>query len=548
MLGIKLFNSTTGLRTGLRTGLKTNLILKQKYGNAFVEGGMGNLSRHARCLSTPVNGSDELKLKDPSLIAIAGFIDNEYIKDAYSGKKFSVYDPSKGVEIAKFPDMGIDEADKAIQAAKRALPEWSQMTAKERSNILRRWYNLIMDNEEDLAKILTWENGKTLTESLGEVRYGASFIEWFAEEAKRLYGEVIPSPSRQQRMITIRQPLGVVGIITPWNFPSAMLTRKFGAALAVGCTVVAKPASETPLSALALCELGKRAGLPKGVIGVVTSHSNTKAIGKHFCESLDISGISFTGSTAVGKMLLKQSADTVKKVSLELGGNAAFIVFEDADIDKAVDGAILAKFRSSGQTCICVNRFYVHSSIKDEFSARLQEKVRSFQVGSGFDKKTTHGPLINSAAVEKVRSHVDDAIQQGAKMLTGGDEKNEIGSMHGYFYPPTVLTDMKESMKMADEETFGPVAGIFTFDTEEEVLEAANNTRFGLAGYFFSRDISRCWRVAEKMQVGMVGVNTGAISSEVAPFGGVKESGIGREGARQGLDEYTEYKYINMAI
>ncbi|KAG0249178.1 succinate semialdehyde dehydrogenase NADP+ linked [Mortierella polycephala] len=544
MLGIKLLNSTTGLRTGLRTGLKTNLVLKQKYGNASVERGMGNLSRHARCLSTPVNGSGELKLKDPSLIAIAGFIDNEYIRDAYSGKKFSVYDPSKGTEIAKFPDMGIDEADQAIRAAKRALPGWSQMTAKERSNILRKWYNLILDNEEDLAKILTWENGKTLTEALGEVRYGASFIEWFAEEAKRLYGEVIPSPSRQQRMITIRQPLGVVGIITPWNFPNAMLTRKFGAALAAGCTVIAKPASETPLSALALCELGKRAGLPKGVIGVVTTHGHTKAIGKHLCESLDISGISFTGSTVVGKLLLKQCADTVKKVSLELGGNAAFIIFEDADIDKAVD----AKFRSSGQTCICVNRFYVHSSIKDKFSARLQEKVRSFKVGSGFDKKTTHGPLINSAAVEKVRTHVDDAIRQGAKMLTGDDEKNGIGSMHGYFYPPTVLTDMKEGMKMADEETFGPVAGIFTFDTEDEVLEAANNTRFGLAGYFFSRDISRCWRVAEKLQVGMVGVNTGSISSEVAPFGGVKESGLGREGARQGLDEYTEYKYINMAV
>ncbi|KAG0196750.1 hypothetical protein BGX28_009795, partial [Mortierella sp. GBA30] len=488
-------------------------------------------------------------LKDPSLIVSAGFIDNEYVKSAFSGSHFPVHDPASGAEIASFPDMGVEEIERAIQAAKRALPEWSQKTAKERSVILRTWYNLILENEEDLAKILTWENGKPLAEALGEIRYGASFFEWFSEEAKRLYGEVIPSPSRQQRMITIRQPLGVVGVITPWNFPNAMLTRKFGAALAVGCTVVAKPASETPLSALALCELGRRAGLPKGVLGIVTTHNNTKAIGKHLCESLDVSGISFTGSTAVGKLLLKQSADSVKKVSLELGGNAAFIVFEDADIEKAVDAAVLAKFRASGQTCICVNRFYVHASIKDEFSKRLQERVRKFQVGSGFENSTTHGPLINPGAVEKVRSHVEDALQHGATLLTGGEEEREIlGSMHGYFYPPTVLTDMRSKMKMASEETFGPVAGIFSFDTEEEALEAANNTRFGLAGYFFSRDVSRCWRVAEKLQVGMVGVNTGAISSEVAPFGGVKESGIGREGARQGLDEYTQYKYINMGV
>ncbi|KAF9572099.1 succinate semialdehyde dehydrogenase NADP+ linked [Mortierella alpina] len=457
--------------------------------------------------------------------------------------------PARGVEIAQFPDMGAEETERAIQAAKRALPEWSQKTAKERSAILRTWYNLILENEDDLARILTWENGKPLADALGEVRYGASFFEWFSEEAKRVYGEVIPSPSRQQRMISIRQPLGVVGIITPWNFPNAMLTRKFGAALAVGCTVVAKPASETPLSALALCELGKRAGVPKGVVGIVTSHSNTKAIGKHLCESLDVSGISFTGSTAVGKMLLKQSADTVKKMSLELGGNAAFIVFEDADIEKAVDAAVLAKFRSSGQTCICVNRFYVHSSIKDKFSNRLREKVAQFRVGSGFEKSTTHGPLINPGAVEKVQTHVEDALKHGATLLHGGEkDKKDLGSKDGYFYPPTILTGMKDEMKMASEETFGPVAGIFTFETEEEVLEAANNTRFGLSGYFFSQDISRCWRVAEKLQVGMVGVNTGAISSEVAPFGGVKESGMGREGARQGLDEYTQYKYINMGV
>ncbi|KAG0337125.1 succinate semialdehyde dehydrogenase NADP+ linked [Podila humilis] len=506
------------------------------------------LARHARGMSTILNASGQLQLKDPSLLKAGGFINNEFVA-AKSGREFPVYDPATGSQISSFPDMDISETEQAIQAAKKALPEWSQKTAKERSGILRQWYNLILENEDDLAKILTWENGKPLAEALGEVRYGASFFEWFAEEAKRLYGEVIPSPSRNQRMLAIRQPLGVVGIITPWNFPNAMLTRKFGAALAVGCTVIAKPAAETPLSCSALVELGRRAGVPKGVVGVVTTHTHTKAIGKHLCESLDVSGISFTGSTAVGKVLLKQSADTVKKMSLELGGNAAFIVFEDANLDKAVEGAIIAKFRASGQTCICVNRFYVHSSIKEKFSQKLQERVRQFKVGSGFDNETTHGPLINEGAVEKVSGHVNDAVKQGATLLTGGDEgKDAIGSKVGYFYPPTVLTGMTSSMKLASEETFGPVAGVFSFDTEEEVLQAANDTRFGLAGYFFSQDVSRCWRVAEKLQVGMVGVNTGAISSEVAPFGGVKESGMGREGARQGLDEYTQYKYINMAI
>ncbi|KAG9072434.1 succinate semialdehyde dehydrogenase NADP+ linked [Linnemannia hyalina] len=503
--------------------------------------------QNPRFLSSAANSFANIKsqLNDPTLITTAGFIDNEFITTSNSGKHFPVYDPANGTEIARFPDMGIEETDRAIQAAKQAFSSWSKTTAKERSTILRNWYNLIIENEQDLAKIITWENGKPLADALGEVRYGASFFEWFAEEAKRLYGEVIPSPNRQQRMLAIRQPIGVVGIITPWNFPNAMITRKLGAALAVGCTVVAKPASETPLSAVALYELGRRAGVPKGVIGLVTTHHNTKAIGKHICESQDVSGISFTGSTAVGKLLLKQSADTVKKVSLELGGNAAFIVFEDADIDKAVDAAVLAKFRSSGQTCICVNRFYVHSSIKDVFGERLREKVEKFRVGSGMEANTTHGPLINKASVEKVRSHVHDALNHGAKLLTGGKESENT---HGYFYPPTVLTDMNNNMRIATEETFGPVAGIFSFETEDEVLELANNTRFGLSGYFFSKDVSRCWRVAENLQVGMVGVNTGAISSEVAPFGGVKESGIGREGARQGLDEYTQYKYINMAI
>ncbi|KAF8970028.1 succinate semialdehyde dehydrogenase NADP+ linked [Entomortierella lignicola] len=501
---------------------------------------------HSRCMSSVLNLKGQLELKDPALLKAAGFINDEFVYNSTTGNNFPVYDPSTGTEIASFPDMGIEETETAIQAAKRALPEWSQKTAKERSIILRKWYDLIIENEEDLGRIITWENGKPLVEAIGEVRYGASFFEWFSEEAKRLYGEVIPSPSRHQRMIAIRQPIGVVGVITPWNFPNAMLTRKFGAALAVGCTIVTKPASETPFSAMALMELGKRAGLPKGVVSVVTTDKHTKDIGKHLCESRDLAGLSFTGSTAVGKHLLKQSADTVKKVSLELGGNAPFIVFDDADIEKAVDGAIAAKFRSSGQTCICVNRFYVHSSIKDQFSEKLRDRVKQFQVGSGFDKSSTHGPLINKGAVKKVHSHVEDAVTHGAKLLVGGDTSQYEG--HGYFYPPTVLGDMNNNMKIATEETFGPVAGIFEFKTEDEVVQAANNTRFGLAGYFFSRDIGRCWRVAEKLQVGMVGVNTGAISSEVAPFGGVKESGLGREGARQGLDEYTQYKYINMGL
>ncbi|KAG0325212.1 succinate semialdehyde dehydrogenase NADP+ linked [Dissophora globulifera] len=513
----------------------------------FAHQKLNTFSVHSASMTTALHGKEQLKLKDPSLLHVAGFINGEFVKEAHSGQKFAVYDPAHGTEIGMFPDMGVQETQSAIQAAKAALPDWSQRTGQERATILRRLSDLMLENEEDLAKIIIWENGKAMPDALAEVRYSASFIEWFAEEAKRLYGEVIPSPSRQQRMFTIRQPLGVVGIITPWNFPSAMLTRKYGAAVAVGCTIVVKPAAETPFSALAICELGKRAGMPKGVVNIVTTHHNTKDIGKLFCESPDIAGLSFTGSTPVGKYLLKQSADTVKKVSLELGGNAPFIVFEDADVDKAVEAAVLAKFRGTGQTCVCVNRFFVHRSIEKEFSDKMRERVAKFRVGSGFDKATTHGPLINKLAVEKVRSHVEDAVALGAKVLVGGDE-SVTSSMNGYFYPPTVIGGMTGNMKLANEETFGPVAGIFVFDTEEEVLEIANNSRVGLAGYFYSRDVGRCWRVAEKLQVGMVGMNTAAISSAVAPFGGIKESGLGREGARQGLDEYTQYKYINMGL
>ncbi|KAG0222231.1 hypothetical protein BGW42_006797 [Actinomortierella wolfii] len=526
---------------------------------AIVARGAGTMMRssaawmHQRQFTTAFDPSGHLKVNDPSLLQVGGFIDGAFIRSSVTSDQFPVYDPARGTVIGSYPDMTTAEAELAIQAAKQAFPQWSQHTARERSARLRKWFNLIIENEQDLAKILTWENGKPLAEALGEVRYGASFIEWFAEEAKRLYGEVIPSPNKQQRMMAIRQPLGVVGIITPWNFPNAMITRKLGAALAVGCTTVIKPAHETPYSCLALCELANRAGIPPGVINVVTTHAHTKEIGQHLCQSLDVAGISFTGSTAVGKLLLKQSADTVKKVSLELGGNAAFIVFEDADLDKAVEGAVQAKFRASGQTCVCTNRFYVHHSIADRFAEKLAAKVAQFRVGSGFDPLTTHGPLIDERAIKKVQGHVEDARAKGATVVIGG----KLGASSddatqkpdgGYFFQPTVMTDMTEAMRIAHEETFGPVAAIFTFQTEQEVIEAANNTRFGLAGYFYSKDVSRCWRVAEKLQVGMVGVNTGAISSEVAPFGGIKESGIGREGARQGLDEYTQYKYINMAI
>ncbi|KAF9978083.1 hypothetical protein BGZ73_003823 [Actinomortierella ambigua] len=509
---------------------------------------------HQRQFSSVFDDSGRLKLNDPTLLQEAGLIDGQYVH-ALGDEWFPVFDPARGKQIGTYPNMSAAEAEQAIQAAKKAFPEWSTLTAKERSTRLRKWYDLILEHEEDLAKIVTLENGKPLAEAAGEVRYGASFIEWFAEEAKRMYGEVIPSPVKQQRMMAIRQPIGVVGIITPWNFPNAMITRKLGAALAVGCTVVVKPAHETPFSCLALCELANRAGIPPGVINVVTTHSHTEAVGHQLCASPDVAGLSFTGSTRVGKHLLRQCADTVKKVSLELGGNAALIVFEDADLDKAVEGAIRAKFRASGQTCVCANRIYVHASVADKFAEKMVESIRQAKIGSGFDPLTTHGPLIDGRALDKVHGLVDDAVSKGARMLAGRSSGDATTTMTGepveptgHFYPLTVLTGMTSEMRIAKEEIFGPVAAIFTFETEQEVIDAANNTRFGLASYFFSQDVGRCWRVAEKLQVGMVGVNTGAISTEVAPFGGVKESGIGREGARQGLDEYTQYKYINMAV
>ncbi|KAF7722250.1 succinate semialdehyde dehydrogenase NADP+ linked [Apophysomyces ossiformis] len=477
------------------------------------------------------------KLSDPDLFRQQAFIDNEWQS---SEKTFTVYDPASNQTIGTVPDMGVQETKQAIQAASKAFKTWSRTTGKERHDLLKRWYEAVLNHKEDLATLLTWENGKTITEARGEIVYGASFFEWFAEEAVRTYGTVIPSHIPNQRFVTIKQPVGVVGIITPWNFPNAMITRKVGAALAAGCTVVIKPGAETPYSALALCELAKRVGIPAGVVNVVTTDTQVADVGKELCTNPTVKKISFTGSTAVGKLLMSQSASTMKKLSMELGGNAPFIVFDDADIDAAVEGALASKYRGTGQTCVCANRIYVQKGVYAEFATRLANKVREFQVGHGFHEKTTHGPLINSKAVEKVQRHIDDAVKYGAKIIVGG---NHLG---GSFFEPTVLTGMTKDMAISDEETFGPVAGLFEFSTEDEVVEMANNTPFGLAGYFYSRDIGRIWRVAERLESGMVGVNSGIISNCYAPFGGIKESGMGREGSMFGIDDYMNIKYINM--
>ncbi|KAI8098737.1 Aldehyde/histidinol dehydrogenase [Halteromyces radiatus] len=477
------------------------------------------------------------KLSDPSLFRQEAFINNNWVSKT---ETFAVEDPATGEQIGTVPDMGIEETRQAIDVAADSFKNWSRTTGKERHDLLKKWYDAIMANQEDLATILTWENGKTLTEARGEIAYGASFYEWFAEEAVRMYGTTIPSPMPGQRYLTIKQPVGPVGIILPFNFPTAMLTRKVGAALAAGCTVVIKPGAEVPYSALALCELAKRVGIPAGVINVITSEKHVADVGKELCTNPAIKKISFTGSTAVGKLLMSQSAGTMKKLSMELGGNAPFIVFDDADLDAAVDGALASKFRGTGQTCVCANRIYVQRGIYNQFAEKLAAKVGQFKVGHGFDPKTTHGPLINSRAVEKVQRHLDDAVQKGAKVIVGG---NALG---GNFFEPTVVTGMTNDMTIANEETFGPIAGLFAFDTEEEIIQRANNTPFGLAAYFYSRDVGRVWRVSEQLETGMVGANSGIISSCYAPFGGVKESGLGREGSLHGIDDYVHIKYINM--
>jgi len=474
------------------------------------------------------------------LIFSQAFIDGRWADSAASAT-YPVTNPANGDIITSVPDMGRAETAQAIAAANKARPAWAAQTAKARTSILRAWFELIMAHQEELANIVTLECGKPLAESRGEVAYGASFIEWFAEEAKRLYGEVIPSPSGNSRIVTLRQPIGVAAAITPWNFPLAMITRKCAPALAAGCPVVVKPSEDTPLTALALAALAHKAGLPAGTFNVVTA-SRGADVGLELCENPDVRKLSFTGSTPVGKILMRQCADTVTKVSLELGGNAPFIVFDDADIDAAIQGALASKYRNAGQTCVCANRFLVQSGVYDEFAEKFADAVATFKVGNGLDDGVTQGPLINAKGLDKVEELVNDALTHGAKALCGG-MAHELG---GTYYKPTILTDVTPDMRIANEEIFGPVAPLYRFETEEEAVRIANDTPFGLAGYFYSRDIGRVWRVAEALEYGILGINEGIFSTEVAPFGGVKESGIGREGGKQGIEEYTEIKYLRM--
>ena len=476
-------------------------------------------------------------LDERGLLRQQCYIDGQWIGDA----TLPVFDPATGERIAAVPDFGAEETHRAIGAAEAAQRVWRDRPAADRSRLLRRWYEAILEARADRAMILVREQGKPMAEALGEISYAAGFVEWFAEEAKRLYGEIIPSPRSDARIVVLRQPVGVVAAITPWNFPAAMVTRKLAPALAAGCTVVLKPAPQTPLTALALIALAEDAGIPAGVINVVTG--DAVAIGGAMTGSTVVRKLSFTGSTHVGKLLAAQCAPTMKKLAMELGGNAPFIVFEDADLAAAVEGAIVAKYRNSGQTCVCVNRFFVHSSVAGAFERGLSDAVAALSVGEGSLAGTQQGPLIDAAAVEKVERHVRDAVDNGARIVIGG-QRHVLG--HG-FYQPTILADCASTMAIAREETFGPVAAIFVFEDEAEVIALANATPSGLAGYFYTRDLARAWRVAEALEVGMVGINTGAISTEVAPFGGIKESGLGREGSRHGLEDYTEMKYLCVA-
>ncbi len=476
-------------------------------------------------------------LKDASLLRQQCFVDGQWI-DADDGATMAVYNPASGALVGNAPVMRANETRRAIEAAAHALTAWRTKTAKERSAILRRWFDLMMANQEDLALILTTEQGKPLAESKGEIGIGAAYVEWFAEEARRVYGDVIPTIANDRRLLVIKQPVGVCAAITPWNFPSSMITRKVSPALAAGCTVVIKPAEATPFSAFALAELAQRAGFPPGVLNVITG--DAPAIGGEMCSNPTVRKVSFTGSTEIGRLLAKQVAPTVKKLSLELGGNAPFIVFDDADLDAAAEGAIVSKYRNSGQTCVCANRFFVHANVYDAFALKLAQKVRTLKVGPGTEAGVVQGPLINADAIAKVEEHVADAMAAGARALTGG-RRHALG---GTFYEPTVLADVTPTMKIFREETFGPVAPLIRFSSDDEVVELANRTEFGLASYFYSRDIGRIFRVAEALEYGMVGVNTGLITTEVAPFGGVKESGLGREGSKYGIDEYVEIKYI----
>ena len=478
-------------------------------------------------------------LKDPSLLATKAYVAGEWI-DADDGATFQVTNPARGDVICTVPDLGRAETARAIAAAEAAQAGWRAMTAKERANILRTWFNLMMENQEDLGAILSAEMGKAITEAKGEIAYGASFIEWFAEEGKRIYGETIPGHQPDKRLMVIRQPVGVVGSITPWNFPNAMITRKCGPALAAGCGFVAKPAGETPLSALALAVLAERAGIPAGLFSVVTS-SRSSDIGKEFCENPTVRKLTFTGSTGVGRILLAQAADQVMKCSMELGGNAPFIVFDDADLDEAVQGAIACKFRNNGQTCVCANRIYVQDGVYDTFAEKFAAAVAKLKVGDGLDPETDLGPLITSKAVEKVEEHQN---AKGGEIILGG-APHDLG---GLFYQPTIVKNATQDMACATDETFGPFAPLFRFTDEADVIQKANDTIFGLASYFYARDLSRVYKVAEALEYGIVGVNTGIISTEVAPFGGVKQSGLGREGSKHGIEDFLELKYICMSV
>ncbi len=481
-----------------------------------------------------------MKLNDPKLLHTETYIDGHWV-GADSGESFDVVNPADGAVVGSVPDLGVAETRRAIDAANRALPEWRALTAKQRASALKKWHALLMENVEDIAQIMSLEMGKPIRESRGEAVFGSNFVEWFAEEGKRAYGEIIPTHDVSKRLLVVQQPIGVVGAITPWNFPLAMITRKVAPALAAGCTVVVKPAEDSPLTALAAADLADRAGLPAGVLNIITT-SNPEPVGQEISTNPIIRKISFTGSTKVGKLLMANAAGTVKNVSLELGGNAPFIVFDDADIDAAIQGAIASKYRNSGQTCICANRIYVQAGIYDEFAKKFAEAVSSLKVGAAVDDATEIGPLVNQDALEKVETLVTDALEKGAGVLTGG-KRHALGKT---YYEVTVLTNVTSDMRVASEEIFGPVAPLYRFETEAEAIALANDTTYGLASYFYAGDLGRIWRVSEGLEYGMVGINTGLISTELHPFGGVKESGIGREGSHHGLSEFLETKYLCM--
>ena len=478
------------------------------------------------------------KISYKNLYKPFGYINGEWI-DSSTGSSFDIYNPSNNQIIATMPEMGASETKYAIEVANQAFEKWKKKTAKERCSILRKWYDLVLDNIDDLSIIMTYENGKPLKESKAEINYASSFIDWFSEEGKRAYGRSIPATQPDKRIITIKQPVGVCALITPWNFPAAMITRKVAPALAAGCSVIIKPAEQTPLSASALVYLAEKAGIPKGVINLLVAN-NPIPIGKELCDNFSVRKISFTGSTEVGKILIKDSANSVKRISMELGGNAPLIVFNDADIEVAVKETLASKYRNSGQTCVCANRIFVQEGIYEKYSQALAKKVNSFNVGDGFEDASDIGPLIDESGLKKVERHLEDAISKGAKVLTGGKQP----SLGGLYFEPTVLTEVQSNMVLFKEETFGPLAPLFKFKDISEVVNMANNTNYGLAGYIFTKDINTAWQVSEELQFGMVGINSGILSTEVAPFGGVKESGIGREGAIEGIDEYMEIKYL----